>query len=238
MTTESIPPSLPLRAAIHAALGDAHRLAVVDLLALSDRAPSELAAAVGLPSNLLAHHLTILEQAGVVVRHPSDGDGRRRYVRLVPESLSALWAAPFRQARAILFVCRHNSARSLFAQALWAAASPIPADSAGLVPAGAPHPLAVATAARHGLDLSAARPKGYAAVAVEPDVVISVCDRTRESELPPAAHRLHWSVPDPATSGDATAFEAAFAEVARRVALAARSIQPIPDQRPNEKGAT
>ena len=52
------------RAAIHAALGDAHRLAIVEALRLSDRAPSELGVALGVPSNLLAHHVDVLEGAG------------------------------------------------------------------------------------------------------------------------------------------------------------------------------
>lgn len=60
-------PSLEHRAAVHHALGDVHRLAIVDAPRLSDRAPSELAALTGTASNLLAHHLDVLEAAGVVV---------------------------------------------------------------------------------------------------------------------------------------------------------------------------
>ena len=45
------------RARVHAALGDVHRLRIVDLLATTDASSSELGAALGLPSNLLAHHL-------------------------------------------------------------------------------------------------------------------------------------------------------------------------------------
>ena len=56
--------SVELRAAVYAALGDPARLAVVDALALGDRSPGELGESLGLPSNLLAHHLRLLEQVG------------------------------------------------------------------------------------------------------------------------------------------------------------------------------
>ena len=78
------------RAGMHAALGEPVRLAMVDDLAVSDRAPVELAERHGLASNLLAHHLDVLEQAGLIERSRSSGDGRRRYVRLRHEVLDVL----------------------------------------------------------------------------------------------------------------------------------------------------
>ncbi len=68
---------LERRARVHAALGDVHRLQVVDLLATTDLSSSELGAALGIPSNLLAHHLRTLEDAGLLTRRRSEGDGRR-----------------------------------------------------------------------------------------------------------------------------------------------------------------
>ena len=50
--------SVERRAAVHAALGEPVRLAIVDRLGPGDASPGELAAAVGLGSNLLAHHFT------------------------------------------------------------------------------------------------------------------------------------------------------------------------------------
>ena len=73
---------LEARAATYAALGDPHRLAIVEELVLSDRAPSELGERFGLESNLLAHHLRVLEAVGLIERVTSDGDRRRRYLRL------------------------------------------------------------------------------------------------------------------------------------------------------------
>ena len=56
------------RARRHAALGDPIRLAIVDELARSDRSTMELGQQVGLASNLLAYHIDILEDAGLVRR--------------------------------------------------------------------------------------------------------------------------------------------------------------------------
>ena len=64
MNTERM--SLADRARIHAALGDPARLAVVDTLVAGDAAPGELAAVLDMPTNLVAHHLKVLEDAGLV----------------------------------------------------------------------------------------------------------------------------------------------------------------------------
>ena len=82
MNTERLP--LAERARIHAALGDPARLAIVDTLVAGDAAPGELGAALDMPTNLVAHHLKVLEDAGLVVRTRSEGDRRRTYVRLCP----------------------------------------------------------------------------------------------------------------------------------------------------------
>ena len=55
--------SIERRAAVHAALGEPVRLAIVDRLGPGDASPGELAEAVGLASNLLAHHLKVLDEA-------------------------------------------------------------------------------------------------------------------------------------------------------------------------------
>jgi DNA-binding MarR family transcriptional regulator len=72
---------------------------------------------LAMPSNLLAHHLRVLEAAGMITRHRSDGDKRRSYLRLVPGSLDSLARPPARSARRVLFVCTANSARSHLAAA-------------------------------------------------------------------------------------------------------------------------
>ncbi|MGH9267044.1 MAG: helix-turn-helix domain-containing protein, partial [Acidimicrobiales bacterium] len=150
--------NLARRAAVHAALADPARLAVVDELCLADRAPSELGASLGMASNLLAHHLRVLEGVGLVERVVSEGDRRRRYLRLRPE------AAPFAArtplvARSIVFVCTANSARSPLAAALWNQRHLPSATSAGTHPGTALHPRAVAAARALGLELGATRPR-------------------------------------------------------------------------------
>lgn len=216
---------LPLdeRAAVYRALGDEHRLAIVDALRLSDRTPTELQELTGLPSNLLAFHLDALEQVGLIERHRSQGDGRRRYVSLRHDTLARVGDTSQLQAGLVLFVCTHNSARSQLASALWAARTGGPSMSAGTDPAPAVHPLAVEVAGAHGLDLSGARPRSYHEVDVDPQLVVSVCDRARESGLVFDAPLLHWSVADPA-GGDRDAFQAAFDEISRRVDLLAERV--------------
>jgi Helix-turn-helix domain len=56
--------------AMHAALADPARPRITDMLAGGDASPSELAAMVTMPSNLLAHHLRVLQEAGPGVQAP------------------------------------------------------------------------------------------------------------------------------------------------------------------------
>ena len=168
---------------MHAALGDPARLAIVDDLAVSDRSPKELAERRGLPTNLLAHHLDVLEAAGLIVRFGSAGDRRRKYVRLVRETMMQIAAGQTAPAGKVLFLCSHNSARSQLAAALWTARTGQPAESAGTHPAARVHRGAVAAARRAGLDLGAAVPRRVHTI--DPDVqVVTVCDRAHE-ELEP-----------------------------------------------------
>ncbi len=208
------------RAARHAALADPARLRIVDLLAVGDASPGELQAALGVPSNLLAHHLGVLVAAGVVSRSRSHGDRRHTYLRLVPSAFDGLLPDTRLTVRRVVFVCTGNSARSQLAAALWRRGSAIPVASAGTHPAPAIDPLAVAAVARHGLALAAARPRAVADVVRGDDLVVTVCDQAHE-ELGGAA-RLHWSVADPAVVGTDAAFDAALAELARRVDVLAR----------------
>jgi DNA-binding MarR family transcriptional regulator len=112
------------RAALHAALADPGRLAVVDALLLADSSPSELQKLLSMPSNLMAHHLGVLEQAGMVRRVRSEGDRRRTYLQLIPESLEVMVPAARRRADRVVFVCSQNSARSQLAVAVWKRRSP------------------------------------------------------------------------------------------------------------------
>jgi ArsR family transcriptional regulator, arsenate/arsenite/antimonite-responsive transcriptional repressor / arsenate reductase (thioredoxin) len=204
------------RAARHAALGDAVRLAIVDELALSDLASVELAQRFGIASNLLAHHLDVLERVGLVERSRSSGDGRRRYVHLVGNALAGL--APARRVRPgrALFVCSANSARSQLAAALWRQTTSKPAASAGTHPAARVHPGAIAAATRAGLDLRSATPHDLADIGSVPPLVVTVCDRAHE-ELEADEAWLHWSIPDPVPVGTKAAFDATLVELLDRI---------------------
>ena len=213
-----MPTDLMHRAALHAALGEPLRLAIVDDLAVSDRSPKELTDRFGLPSNLLAHHLDVLEAVGLIERFVSSGDRRRRYVRLDRAPLAALGiTVPRRHGRA-LFVCSHNSARSQLAAALWASLTGEGATSAGTHPADRVHPGAIAAAARRGLDLSGARPRllDDDDVTDGADIVVTVCDRAHE-ELHPGDDWWHWSLPDPVEVGSDDAFDRVIDDLDRRI---------------------
>lgn len=207
---------LERRVAVHRALADEHRLAIVDALWSSDRTPAELQTLTGLRSNLLAFHLDVLEQAGLIGRHPSQGDRRRRYLTLHPAAVPHVGPVAPLVAHWVLFICTHNAARSQFAAALWAQRTRRRALSAGTQPAERVHPHALAVAANHGLDLSGARPKHVSDIDVTPDLIVSVCDRANETEWNLGAPRRHWSIPDP-VGGERPMFEAAFDAIAGRI---------------------
>jgi ArsR family transcriptional regulator, arsenate/arsenite/antimonite-responsive transcriptional repressor / arsenate reductase (thioredoxin) len=208
--------SVEVRAARHAALGDAIRLAIVDELVSSDRSPVELQHLTGVTSNLLAHHLDVLERVGIITRSRSTGDGRRRYIRLRREALADL--APGRRPRRqpVLFVCTHNSARSHIAAALWTRLTDQPAASAGTHPSERVHPGAVAAARRAGLDIAGAVPRHLDEVRRPFPLVVTVCDRAHE-ELTADRSWWHWSVPDPVATPSRAAFDATVTELRERI---------------------
>jgi ArsR family transcriptional regulator, arsenate/arsenite/antimonite-responsive transcriptional repressor / arsenate reductase (thioredoxin) len=213
------------RAELHAALGDPHRLAIVDELSASDRSPSELKALLDVDSNLLAHHLGVLEHLGVVERVASQGDQRRRYARLIAAPLARLQSGRPLTARRIVFVCTENAARSRLAQAVWNHVHPVAATSAGTAPADHLHPGTIAVAARRGLALDAAHPRPLP-VLHPTDLVITVCDRAHES-LPrrPDVRQLHWSIPDPTVSATADAYDQTVDALESRITAFGPNIQ-------------
>jgi protein-tyrosine-phosphatase len=204
------------RSTTHAALGEPSRLAIVDALRVSDRSPQELQHRLAIPSNLLAHHLDVLEAADLIERNRSSGDGRRRYVHLRADTLDALCLRPVLDPQPVLFVCTANSARSQLAAALWRSIAGTRAVSAGTHPADVVHAGAVAAGRRAGLDLTTARPRGLGEVTRRGVLTITVCDRAHE-ELDPAPDWLHWSILDPVPAGTRAAFDATVVELRHRI---------------------
>jgi protein-tyrosine-phosphatase len=216
-------PSLDVRARVHAALGDPARLAVVDALRLGDASPGEIAEQLAMATNLVAHHVKVLDAAGLLARAPSEGDRRRTYLRLRPETL-ALLAPPQMAIERVVFVCTHNSARSQLAAALWRERTGRPSASAGTHPAARVHPRAVKVAHRHGLELDPAGTAHIGDIAHPDDLLIAVCDNAHEDLTGPNRARLHWSVPDPVRVNTDAAFEAAYTDLAGRIERLAPAI--------------
>jgi ArsR family transcriptional regulator, arsenate/arsenite/antimonite-responsive transcriptional repressor / arsenate reductase (thioredoxin) len=202
------------RARIHAALGDPARLAIVDALGLGDASPGEIARGLDLPTNLVAHHVKVLHDAGLVVRTRSEGDRRRTYLHLEADALATLAPPALASVSRVVFVCTHNAARSQLAVALWKRRTR---------PAARVHPRAITVARRHGLTLNPTGTAHLADVVRDGDLVIAVCDNAHEhlaaaADVPRQARsRLHWSVPDPVPADTDTAFEAAYTDLAGRI---------------------
>ena len=222
------------RARVLHALGDPVRLGVVDRLRLQDVPPEALAAGLGIAGNLLAHHLNVLESAGVIERQRSQNDRRRVYVHLLDSALDDLLpaGAPLAVPR-VVFVCTHNSARSVLAEALWRTVSDVPSASAGTRPAQRVNPRAQAAARAAGLDLEAATPRSVDGVVRPDDLLVSVCDAVNEELGPRPNTRLHWSVADPSRVDSPAAFTAAVGDLRTRVEHLAPRVQYRP--RPGRK---
>lgn len=217
------------RAQVLSALGDPTRLAVVELLQVQDLSPDALASALEVPSNLLAHHLKVLQGAGVIARTHSQHDRRRTYVHLNEESLTDLLPRPRTlEAPRVVFVCTHNSARSILADAIWHTVSEVPSASAGTQPAARINPRARSAARRAGLTVVQDTPRSIDDVLRPDDVVISVCDSVNEELTDLDQVHFHWSVADPS----AVDTDAAFAETVRELQVRVHDLAPLIRLRP------
>lgn len=108
------------------------------------------------------------------------------------------------QKKKILFVCIHNSARSVMAERFvnQLCGKEFEAESAGIEP-GKLNPLVVEVMTAAGLDVSDHRPRAVSEVLATGkrfDFVITVCDETSAERcpvFPGGGRRLHWGFPDP-----------------------------------------
>jgi ArsR family transcriptional regulator len=87
MKRSTIAEATKRRAGLFGALADPARLAILDELARQPRCPCELEVSLGLRSNLLAYHLRILREAGLVT---GSHRGRRTSYALAPQGLAWL----------------------------------------------------------------------------------------------------------------------------------------------------
>ena len=125
--------------------------------------------------------------------------------------------------RRVLFICTHNSARSQMAEGLLRhlGGERFEVFSAG-TEATHVRPFAIQAMAEIGIDISQQESKTLERYLQQPfDEVITVCDTAAETcpIFPGAAHRRHWSFPDPSK---ATGSEAEQLAVYRQVRDAIR----------------
>lgn len=214
------------RARVFAALGDPTRLGIVELLQVQDLSPDALASSLEVSGNLLAHHVRVLEEAGLVRRIPSKNDRRRMYVQLVPASLEVLQSTtlPLEVPR-VVFVCTHNSARSVLADAIWPKFSSVPSTSAGTHPGPRINPGARAAARRHGCSIRQTSPQHVEEVLTPSDLIVSVCDSVNEELGDLVNPHIHWSIPDPAAIGTKEAFDDAVRDLTARIAHLSHNVQ-------------
>ena len=181
-------------------MADPTRLRIVDHLAFGDASSTELATLLEVPSNLLAHHLGVLE------REDSSPATAPKPTAAAPTfgCFPAPWTASSRTGVTpvprVVFVCTANSARSQLAAALWSRASPVPATSAGTHPASAIAPGAARTASDHRLPLIQSPPQPLPDLTGRGLSRVTVCDNAYEDLDPTAPPGTHSSVPDPVRS--------------------------------------
>lgn len=124
----------------------------------------------------------------------------------------------------VLFICTHNSARSIMAEGLLNSAGRggFVAYSAGSQPRGEVHPLALATLVKLRLPTDGYRSKSWgefaSADAPQMDFVFTVCDNAAGEVCPVWPGQpmtAHWGVPDPSAAvGDDEQRAKAFWNVA------------------------
>jgi protein-tyrosine-phosphatase len=125
----------------------------------------------------------------------------------------------------VLFLCTHNSARSIIAEAVMnkLGAGRFKAYSAGSQPSGRVHPYALDMLGKLGYDISNMRSKSWeeftAPEAPQLDFVFTVCDNAANETCPVWPGQpisAHWGLPDPSSAqGSDTEKHLAFADTHR-----------------------
>jgi arsenate reductase len=210
----------------------------------------EIATRLGVIQNTMSGHLAALAHAGLVsarregraVRYGIDTDAVRGLFAFLMEDCCGgraelcdlsrpRDALPYEKLMAagrrfnVLFLCTHNSARSIMAEAIMNHdhGARFRAFSAGSQPSGEVSGDALALLERLGYPVQGLRSKSWdefaAAEAPKMDFVFTVCDSAAAEVCPVwpgAPMSAHWGVPDPkAAKGDATARRIAYLEAFR-----------------------
>ena len=181
-----------------------------------------------LPTNLVAHHLKSLQDAGLVVTRPVRG---RSPAHLRPPGAGRRWPSrvPRRRTGAPGGFRLHPQLRPLPARrGAVARAAGYPRPRPAPHPAARVHPRAVKVAKRHGLRLDPWAP---------PTSPTSFARRPRRRRLRqrprkpgPAGRRLHWSVPDPRPARHRRRLRVRVPDIAARIERLAPVLRPGGDQ--------
>jgi arsenate reductase len=129
------------------------------------------------------------------------------------------------EQRNVLFLCTHNSARSIIAEAVMnrLGMGKFKAYSAGSQPSGRVHPFALDMLAKLNYDISRMRSKSWEEFATPDapklDFVFTVCDNAANETCPVWPGQpmsAHWGLPDPsAVQGNDSERHFAFADTHR-----------------------
>lgn len=128
----------------------------------------------------------------------------------------------------VLFMCTHNSCRSILSEALFNHLAPegVEAVSSGSFPSGRVNQRALQTLEAAGISTAGLSSKASDAFeGSPPDIVITVCDRAAGEACPiffGPVLKAHWGLADPSettgSEGDiSTAFESTLAKIRERV---------------------
>ena len=138
----------------------------------------------------------------------------------------------------VLFLCTHNSARSVMAEAILnkLGAGKFQAYSAGSHPSSSPNPFALEQVEKLGFDRASFKSKSWDDFALPDaphmDIIITVCDNAAGEVCPvwlghPAT--AHWGFPDPSdTDGGDEAKRTAFMRVFNDIKLRIQFLVSLP----------
>lgn len=245
-------------------LADDTRLAIIQMLALSDRKAGELGSALQLPSNAMSYHLKQLRSLRLLRDRRSSADGRDVYYQLDVDRLAHLYAeagdalhpglgaslpqpaeaeetkvatspTPLR----VLFLCTHNSARSQLAEALMRqmGGEYVEVYSAGSMPTEV-HPDTITVLRGLGIDPTSLYAKSLDRFVGERfDYIITVCDRVRDicPSFSGDPNQIHWSFADPVVIEDPEQRLKAFRQVASELQTRIRYLLILPHPATGER---
>ena len=219
-------------------LANDERWTILKTLSVGDYSQDELAAAVDLPSNRVAHHLEQFRDLNIITERTSSVDIESTYYALRLDHLQTLYfqagaslhvalgvdAVPQLEVETlpsklrVLFLCTHNSARSQMAEGLarHLGRGRVESFSAGTEETFV-KPSAIEAMASRGIDISHQKSEVLTKyLDQEFDYVITVCDSAKEScpFFPGGKQQLHWSIEDPSSVEEPAARLEAFKQTA------------------------